>query len=115
MIWHRHTNGRSHAFESTKHSISVCGCLRIDREPVDSVPVYPCATCVARTKGREGDKEKKMDIKGMIYTLLQDRGCKLKEEVGIVTITTPDGAVWDMTIPQRNEKKEKRGEDQDRS
>jgi len=40
------------------------------------------------------------DIKAEIYKLLSSLGCDLKEEVGILTITTPEGAVWDMTIPQ---------------
>jgi hypothetical protein len=46
-----------------------------------------------------------MDIKKTIYTYLQaQRGCKIREEVGIAYITTTDGTVWDMTIPQVNEK-----------
>jgi hypothetical protein len=60
VIWHLHSNGRSHAFENDKSRISVCGCVRITHEPVDAAPVYPCATCARRTKGRE---EKRMKIK----------------------------------------------------
>jgi len=34
-------------------------------------------------------------IKGCLVTL----GCTWSESNGIVTITTPDGDVWDFTIP----------------
>jgi hypothetical protein len=39
-----------------------------------------------------------VDLKGKVCGLLRDLGCTL-EEVGIVNITTPDGTVWDLTIP----------------
>jgi hypothetical protein len=42
-----------------------------------------------------------MDIKEIVYTELRNRGCKLKEEAGILYITTPDGVTWDMTIPMQ--------------
>jgi hypothetical protein len=46
-----------------------------------------------------------MDLKKSIYTFLKvERGCKIREEAGIAYVTTKDGDVWDMTIPQLNEK-----------
>lgn len=46
-----------------------------------------------------------MDIKKSIYTFLRaQRRCRLREEAGILYITTPDNEIWDMTIPMRNEK-----------
>lgn len=45
-----------------------------------------------------------MDIKEIVYTELRNRGCKLREEAGILYITTPDGAEWDMTIPMPTKK-----------
>lgn len=42
-----------------------------------------------------------MNVKEIVYNELQNRGCKLREEVGILYITTPDGAEWDMTIPMK--------------
>jgi hypothetical protein len=51
----------------------------------------------ATSAGQEGV----MNVKEIVYNELQNRGCKLREEVGILYITTPDGAEWDMTIPMK--------------
>lgn len=53
MIWHLHTNGRSHAFARPSCRVSFCGSLRLDIVPVDSPKVYPCASCLRLTKGME--------------------------------------------------------------
>jgi len=42
-----------------------------------------------------------VDLKAEIYLFLESKGCKLSEAAGIVTITDPEGGVWDMTIPQK--------------
>ena len=47
-----------------------------------------------------------MDIKEIVYTELKNRGCKLKEEAGILYVKTPDGVEWDMTIPMQRPPKD---------
>lgn len=41
-----------------------------------------------------------MDVKQALYEWLTSRGCTFYEEVGILFVTTPDGVVWDMTVPE---------------
>ena len=41
-----------------------------------------------------------MNLKDEIYELLKLRGCTFYEEVGILFVTTSDGVVWDMTVPE---------------
>jgi hypothetical protein len=47
-----------------------------------------------------------MNIREIVCAFLREVGCTVREEVGILYITTPDGTVWDMTVPlpQLNEK-----------
>jgi len=45
-----------------------------------------------------------MDINKGIRELLESKGCKIKEEVGIWTVETPEGETWDFTTPQKKEK-----------
>ena len=52
------------------------------------------------------EQEKKgmsdINIKEEIYALLRDKGCTFEERAGIVFLTTPNGAMWDFTIPAIN-------------
>ena len=45
-------------------------------------------------------EENEKNLKEAIYSFLRGRGCKLTEELGIVMIMTPEGVLWDMTIPR---------------
>lgn len=49
-------------------------------------------------------QEPKMDLNKSIRELLESRGCEIKEEAGIWTISTPEGEQWDFTNPQKVEK-----------
>lgn len=51
-VWHRHTNGRSHAFRvypSGPVRISVCGSVRLDHDPTPAPLTYPCCNCIRWT------------------------------------------------------------------
>ena len=41
-----------------------------------------------------------MNINQMIRDLLESKGCRIEEDVGIWTVTTPAGKKWDFTNPQ---------------
>lgn len=45
-----------------------------------------------------------LNINEGIKELLESKGCEVKEEVGIWTVTTPEGEIWDFTTPQKKEK-----------
>ncbi len=47
-----------------------------------------------------------MDLNALIRSTLEEKGCTISEEVGIWTVKTPEGAIWDFTTPLRNIKKE---------
>ncbi len=40
------------------------------------------------------------NIQKRIRTYLNEMGCEISEARGIWTVKTPDGVVWDFTIPQ---------------
>lgn len=42
-----------------------------------------------------------VDVVARVYSVLSELGCTLHVEAGIVTVTTPEGEVWDFTVPQR--------------
>lgn len=49
-----------------------------------------------------------MNVRERIHHLLTaEMKCEVKEEVGIWTITTPEGVKWDMTVPMNTEEKTK--------
>ena len=41
----------------------------------------------------------KLDIKEEIYALLTAKECLFEEHNGIVSVVTPEGAMWDFTVP----------------
>jgi hypothetical protein len=47
-----------------------------------------------------------MDVRQQILKFLVREGCSVREEHGIVYVTTPDGKVWDFTAPRRREDEE---------
>lgn len=52
LLWHVHDNGRSHAFRTYDGKpvrLSVCGSLKLDKDPVAAPMVYPCCNCVRWT------------------------------------------------------------------
>ena len=42
-----------------------------------------------------------MNIREKIRKDLESEGCRIVDEVGIWTVTTPTGEKWDFTVPQR--------------
>jgi hypothetical protein len=40
-----------------------------------------------------------LNVREEIFALLESKGCRLQQQVGILYVTTPDGEVWDMTVP----------------
>lgn len=42
-----------------------------------------------------------MNIQNMIRDELESEGCRIVEEVGIWTVTTPTGELWNFTRPER--------------
>lgn len=42
-----------------------------------------------------------MDINKMIRDKLESEGCRIVEEEGIWTVTTPIGELWNFTRPER--------------
>lgn len=41
-----------------------------------------------------------IDLAKEIRLFLENRGCRFTEKVGIWTVETPDGGLWDMTVPK---------------
>jgi len=41
-----------------------------------------------------------MNLKEEVHLFLQNMGCKISEAAGIWEIATPDGGLWDMTVPR---------------
>lgn len=55
-VWHVHSNGRSHAFNvygGKPVRLSVCGSVKLDRDPIDAPLTYPCCNCL-RWTGTKG-------------------------------------------------------------
>lgn len=44
-------------------------------------------------------EESSMNVQKMIRELLESQGCTILETKGIWYVTTPEGKVWDMTVP----------------
>jgi len=42
-----------------------------------------------------------MDIKKVLRDELESKGCHIREVVGIWTVTTPAGELWNFTRPER--------------
>ena len=42
-----------------------------------------------------------MNIRNMIRDKLENEGCRIVEEEGIWTVTTPAGELWNFTRPER--------------
>jgi hypothetical protein len=40
-----------------------------------------------------------VNINKLIQEFLESKGCKLEIEAGMIVVRTPDGEVWDLTIP----------------
>jgi len=47
-----------------------------------------------------------MDVQRELYEYLTSKGCTVTEDAGIWFIDTPDGVLWDMTVPEVNTESE---------
>lgn len=103
MIWHLHTNGRSHAFARSSCRVSYCGCLHLDEEPVDSPKIYPCASCVRLTKGigemdgYDANKYEVQHLEGWLTPQVWGTHIKVRRRDG------KDGIPWDDLQQIKNE------------
>lgn len=52
-----------------------------------------------RARYNEDTPKSGLDIKSEICALLKKLNCTYEETAGIVYVTTPDGYVWDFTVP----------------
>ena len=45
-----------------------------------------------------------MDINKLLHDTLAAKGCTIETSYGIWYVTTPEGDVWDMTVPMQRSK-----------
>jgi len=103
MIWHLHTNGRSHAFEKENYRLSICGCVSLEEPPVDAPKVYPCMSCEHLSQrmnvmtGYDPNKYEVQSLPGWLTPQVWGTHIKVRRRDG------QDGIPWDDLQEIKNE------------